>query len=135
MSEDLPDRLNRRLPPFPRQLGMRFTAATTDRLLAEVPVREDSSNGQGAMHGGALMAFADTMGAVATVLNMAPGMRTTTLESKTNFIAAAPIGDMLSGETTPLHRGKTTQVWCTRISRTDGRLVAVVTQTQIILPT
>ena len=87
----------------------------------------------GVTHGGVLMAFADTLGAIATVLNLAHGQSTTTLESKTNFIAAAPIGAKLTAEATPLHRGRRTQVWETRITRGDGKLVAKVTQTQMVL--
>jgi 1,4-dihydroxy-2-naphthoyl-CoA hydrolase len=85
------------------------------------------------MHGGAIMAFADTLGACGTILNLPEGADTTTLESKTNFIAGAPLGARLIGETTPVHRGRRTQVWTTRISTAEGRLVAVVTQTQMVL--
>ena len=112
---------------------MVFTQATRDRLVAEMTVRQDHSNGAGVTHGGVLMAFADTLGAIATVLNLAHGQSTTTLESKTNFIAAAPIGAKLTAEATPLHRGRRTQVWETRITRGDGKLVANVTQTQMVL--
>ena len=76
------------------------------------------------MHGGAIMSFADNIGAVATVANLPPGATTTTLESKTNFFAAIPVGDTARAECTPLHRGRTTMVWQTRITRNDGRLCA-----------
>ncbi len=132
--DDVLAQMNRRIPPFPRFMGMVFTSIAPDRLVAEVPVREDTSNGGGTMHGGALMAFADTMGAIGTVINLPPGHRTTTLESKTNFIGAAPVGEVLVGECTPMHKGRLTQVWVTRITRANGRLVAVVTQTQVVLP-
>jgi uncharacterized protein (TIGR00369 family) len=79
------------------------------------------------------MALADTLGAIGTLVNLAPGQRTTTIESKTNFIAAAPVGARLLAEAVPLHRGRTTQIWQTRITRADGRLVAMVTQTQLVL--
>jgi uncharacterized protein (TIGR00369 family) len=127
-------RFNLRIPPFPKHLGIEFLSAEKDRLVAELTVRDDTSNGYGVMHGGALMAFADTLGAIGTIINLPAGASTTTLESKTNFIAAAPIGERLTGECTPLHKGRTTQIWTTRITRADGRLVAVVTQTQMVLP-
>lgn len=126
-------RMNGQIPPFPKCLGMRFVAVKRDHVVAKMTVREDFSNGAGVMHGDALMAFADTVGAVATFANLAPGLRTTTLESKTNFISSAPIGDHLRAEATPIHKGKTTQVWTTRMLRQDGRLVAIVTQKQSIL--
>jgi uncharacterized protein (TIGR00369 family) len=126
-------KFGRRLPAFPRYLGMVMTEVSAERLVAELVVREETGNGQGSMHGGALMAVADTMGAVGTILNLERGQQTTTLESKTNFIGAAPIGAKLLAEAAPLHRGRTTQVWQTRISRADGKLVAIVTQTQLVL--
>jgi len=86
------------------------------------------------LHGGAIMAFADTLGAVGTILNMPAGHRTTTIESKTNFISGAPLGSKVTGESTPLHRGRTTQVWQTRITSEAGKLVAIVTQTQMVIP-
>jgi 1,4-dihydroxy-2-naphthoyl-CoA hydrolase len=85
------------------------------------------------LHGGALMALADNLGGTATTANLKPGQSTTTVESKTNFFAAVPIGDVAKAECTPLHRGRTTMVWQTRITRSDGRLCALVTQTQLVL--
>jgi uncharacterized protein (TIGR00369 family) len=85
------------------------------------------------LHGGAIMAFADTLGAAATILNLPEGAGTTTIESKTNFIAAAPEGTRIKGEATPLHRGRRTMVWQTRVTTAEGKLVAVVTQTQLVL--
>ncbi len=79
------------------------------------------------------MALADTLGACATVLNLPEGASTTTVESKTNFLAPAPAGTRLIGECVPLHRGRRTMVWQTRITSADGRLIAVVTQTQLVL--
>ncbi len=125
--------LQKNLPPFVKNLGFTITEATSDRLVAELTVTEDLTNGDGAMHGGAIMAIADTMGALGTMVNIARSARTTTLESKTNFVGAAPIGAQLVAEATPIHRGKTTQVWQTRITRADGKLVALVTQTQLVL--
>lgn len=79
------------------------------------------------------MAFADTLGAAATFLNLPEGAHTTTIESKTNFVRAAQTGSRVVGETTPVHRGRTTMVWQTRVSTEDGRLVALFTQTQLVL--
>jgi uncharacterized protein (TIGR00369 family) len=126
--------LNDNMLPFAKLLGMRFVAAEADRLVAEVVVRDEHCTIPAVMHGGAIMAFADTLGGVATMLNLPAGARTTTIESKTNFLAAAPVGSRVVGETTPVHRGKTTMVWQTRIALDSGRLVALVTQTQLVLP-
>ena len=114
-------------------LGIRFVAATPDRVQAELLVRDNLCTLPGRVHGGALMAFADTLGAAGTMLNLPPGAGTTTIESKTNFISAAPQGAKVIGEATPVHRGKQTQVWQTRLTLEDGKLVAVVTQTQMVL--
>jgi uncharacterized protein (TIGR00369 family) len=118
---------------FPKHMGIRFLEAAPECVRAELEVRPELCTIGGRIHGGALMAFADTLGAAGTVLNLPDGAATTTIESKTNFIAAAPEGDRVTGECTPLHRGGTTQVWQTRITRSDGRLVAIVTQTQMVL--
>ena len=125
--------LQNNLPPYARQLGFTVTEATSDRIVAEMTVREEFSNGLGTMHGGALMTLADTMGAIATIVNIPRGAQTTTLESKTNFVSAAQVGMVITAEVTPIHRGKTTQVWQTRITRADGKLVALITQTQLVL--
>jgi uncharacterized protein (TIGR00369 family) len=119
---------------FPELLGIRLTEVTPERVLAELTVRPEICTTGGVMHGGAFMAFADTLGAVGTVANLPPGARTTTIESKTNFIGAAQVGARVIGESTPLHRGRTTMVWQTRISAEGGKLLALVTQTQMVLP-
>jgi uncharacterized protein (TIGR00369 family) len=119
--------------PFAALLGIRFTAATADRIVAEMPVRENLCTRPAVLHGGAIMAFADTLGAAGTILNLPEGAGTTTIESKTNFIAAAPLGMVVTGEATPVHRGRRTMVWQTRITTPEGKLVAVVTQTQLVL--
>jgi 1,4-dihydroxy-2-naphthoyl-CoA hydrolase len=119
---------------FPELLGIRLTEVTPERVLAELIVRAELCTAGGVMHGGAFMAFADTLGAVGTIANLPPGARTTTIESKTNFIGAAPVGSRVIGESTPLHRGKTTMVWQTRVSSESGKLLALVTQTQMVLP-
>jgi 1,4-dihydroxy-2-naphthoyl-CoA hydrolase len=96
-------------------------------------VRDELCTRPAVLHGGAIMAFADTLGAAGTILNLPEGGGTTTIESKTNFIAAAPLGACVTGEATPVHRGRRTMVWQTRISTAEGRLVALVTQTQLVL--
>ena len=130
---DIAGRLQQELPPLPRWLGLNVTLATPERVVAELTVREDLCTSGNIMHGGAIMAFADTVGALGTVVNLRDGQGTTTLESKTNFFAGSPVGTRLIAEATPLHRGRRTQVWETRISNADGRLVAKVTQTQMVL--
>jgi 1,4-dihydroxy-2-naphthoyl-CoA hydrolase len=130
---DLRERLQQELPPLPRWLGLSITVATTDRIVAELTVREELCTSGSIMHGGAIMAFADTVGALGTIANLREGQGTTTIESKTNFFAGSPIGTRLIAEATPLHRGRRTQVWETRITNAEGRLVAKVTQTQMVL--
>jgi 1,4-dihydroxy-2-naphthoyl-CoA hydrolase len=116
-----------------RNLGVRLLKVTKKRIVAEMPVEEKHLNRSGRVNGGALMAFADLLGATGTVANLPPGHRTTTLESKTNFFAAG-VGPVLSAVSKPLHIGRTTMVWQTTIRNPDRKLVAVVTQTQIVLP-
>jgi 1,4-dihydroxy-2-naphthoyl-CoA hydrolase len=127
-------RLKGRLPGFAQLMGIELTATELDRIAGEMMVREDMSNGSGMLHGGAIMALADTLGAIGTIVNLSDGAQTTTMESKTNFIAPAPVGMKITGEATPIHKGRTTMIWQTRVTRPDGRLVAVVTQTQLVLP-
>jgi 1,4-dihydroxy-2-naphthoyl-CoA hydrolase len=120
--------------PFADFLGLKLTHISPERVEAELVVRSELETIPGVMHGGAIMALADNVGATATFVNLPPGTRTTTIESKTNFFAAIPHGETARAECTPLHRGRTTMVWQTRITRDDGRLCALVTQTQIVLP-
>src|SRR3982075_3447553 len=119
--------------PFAALMGIEFTHAAPDRVVAELPVREELCTRPAVLHGGAIMAFADTLGAAGTFLNLPEGAGTTTIESKTNFIAAAPQGSRITGATTPLHRGRRTMVWQTRVTTAEGKLVALVTQTQLVL--
>ena len=112
--------------PFADLLGIRYLSADLERVTAELVVRDDLCTRPAVLHGGALMAFADTVGACAAFLNLPEGAATTTLESKTNFLAPAPVGTTVIAECTPLHRGKRTMVWQTRISSGNGRLLAVV---------
>lgn len=119
--------------PLARLMGIRLVEQSPDRVVAEMTVREDLCTTNSILHGGAYMAFADTIGAVATVLNLPPGAGTTTVESKTNFVSGIKAGEVARAECTPVHRGKTTQVWTTRILRPDGKLAAIITQTQLVL--
>lgn len=127
------EQINANPMPFARLMGIVFTHATTDEVRAEMTVREDLCTTNSILHGGAAMALADSVGAVATVLNLPPGKGTTTIESKTNFLSAGPAGNTVTAICTPVHRGSRTQVWTTRILRPDGKLVAIVTQTQMVL--
>src|SRR5690242_9731383 len=120
--------------PFARTLGIELIMATPERVVGEMTVRDELCTRPAILHGGAIMAFADTLGALATIANLPDGGRTATIESKTNFIGAAPAGGRITGESTPLHRGRRTMVWQTRVTTADSKLVAIVTQTQLIFP-
>jgi 1,4-dihydroxy-2-naphthoyl-CoA hydrolase len=119
---------------FPGVMGVKLVEATQDKIVARMLVRPDLCTAGGICHGGAYMAFADTVGAIGTVMNLPPNARTTTIESKTNFLGAAAVNTTITAESTPLHRGKTTMVWQTMIRSEAGKLCAVVTQTQMVLP-
>ena len=120
-------------PMFPGLMGGRLGSLAPDRVVAELDVRPELCTAGGILHGGAHMAFADTLGAVGTVLNLSDGKRTTTTDSSTKFIGAAKAGTTVTGESVALHRGRTTMVWQTSIRTADGKLCAVVTQTQLVL--
>jgi uncharacterized protein (TIGR00369 family) len=120
-------------PLFPGLMGMQLTEATPERVSATLLVRADLCTVGEILHGGAIMAFADTLGAVGTVLNLGAGKRTTTVESSTKFIGAVRQGDTVTGVCTAFHRGKTTMVWLTQILSEEGKLSALVTQTQLVL--
>jgi 1,4-dihydroxy-2-naphthoyl-CoA hydrolase len=120
-------------PLFPGLMGVRLIEIAPERVVAEMAVRPDLCTAGGILHGGAYMAFADTLGAVGTVLNLAPGRQTTTTDSSTKFIAGARVGSTVRGESEALHRGRTTQVWQTSVFNAEGKLCAVVTQTQLVL--
>jgi uncharacterized protein (TIGR00369 family) len=130
---DLLDRVNETKLPFAELLRIAFVSASPERIVAEMTVREDLCTTPAVLHGGAIMAFADTLGAMGTLVNLPHGAGTTTVESKTNFVAPAPVGTRVIGETTPVHRGRRTMIWQTRVSTSEGRLVALVTQTQLVL--
>ena len=119
--------------PFSNLMGVEITERTKDRVRGRLVVREDLCTAGGILHGGAYMAFADALGAIGGVMNLAPGARTTTLESKTNFLGSAPVGSTVEGEATPLHVGRRSSVWQTRITNADGKLLCLVLQTQMTI--
>jgi uncharacterized protein (TIGR00369 family) len=119
--------------PFARLLGITFVSAAPESVIAELVVRDDLCTSPAVLHGGAMMALADTVGACATMLNLPTGAGTTTIESKTNFLAPATVGSTVTAVCTPIHRGKRTMVWQTRITGDSGRLLGIVTQTQMVL--
>ena len=121
-------------PLFPGLMGIQLMEVTPERVVATMEVRPDLCTTGKVLHGGAIMAFADTLGAVATIANLPKDTRTTTIESKTNFLRAAPEGTRITGECTAFHRGKTTMVWQTQIKTDSGKLCAVVIQTQLVIP-
>ena len=128
------DQLQTRLQPlFPGLMGVRLTEATPERVVATMLVRPELCTAGGILHGGAHMAFADTLGAVGTVLNLPHGKRTTTTDSSTKFIGGAKVDTTVTGESVALHRGRTTMVWQTSIRNAEGKLCSVVTQTQLVL--
>ena len=130
---DLVAKLQLAMPPLSRWLGIVVTHAEPDRVVAEVTVRQDMCTAGEILHGGAVMAFADTVGALGTVVNLRDGQDTTTLESKTNFFRGAPVGTTITGTSTPLHVGRRSSVWQTRVTNDEGKLMALVTQTQMVL--
>ncbi len=121
-------------PLLPGLMGVTLLEAGPERVLATMRVRPDLCTTGGILHGGAVMAFADTLGGVGTFVNLPAGARTTTTDSSTKFLAAAPVGSTVTGECTPFHRGRTTMVWQTLVRGESGRLCAVVTQTQLVIP-
>ena len=118
---------------LPDTLGMELTQAAAEKVAASMTVRKDLCTLGDNLHGGAIMAFADTLGAVAAILNMPQGARTTTIESKTNFIGGAPLGSRVIGESVPVHKGRTTVVCQTTVRNEAGKLLALVTQTQLVI--
>jgi 1,4-dihydroxy-2-naphthoyl-CoA hydrolase len=119
--------------PLATTLGIELTVAEKDRVVGQLTVREELTTGGHILHGGAYMAFADSLGAIGAVLNLREGTRTTTLESKTNFLGSARVGETITAEATPVHIGRRSSVWQTRITNAEGKLLALVTQTQMTL--
>ena len=124
--------VNPELPAFTKFLGLNVLHRSPERSEAELIVREELCNRRGVLHGGAVMALGDTLGGMTASISLPDGGRTATIESKTNFFAAVPQGDTVRAICVPLHRGRTTIVLETRITRGDGKLAAIVTQTQLI---
>jgi uncharacterized protein (TIGR00369 family) len=120
-------------PGFMKLMGFKLGSYSAEKVEGTVEARPELSNRGGVMHGGAIMAMADTLGGAGTIANLPDGARTVTIESKTNFFAAIPVGDVAHAECTALHRGRTTMVWQTKVTRGDGRLAAIVTQTQLVI--
>ena len=118
---------------LPDLLGIDLTEAAPERVVATLAVRQELCTVGNSLHGGAIMAFADTLGAVGTIMNLASGQRTTTIESKTNFIGGALVGTKVAGESVAVHKGRTTVVCQTTIRSEAGKLVALVTQTQLVI--
>lgn len=133
--ENLTAAFNEANAPFAKLMGVKMILATKDRLEAELLVTPDHCTIPATLHGGAMMAFADNLGGIGAVLNMPEGSTTSTIESKTNFLRPVPVGETAKAVTTPVNLGRTLQLWKTEIFREDGKLAAVVTQTQIIRKT
>jgi 1,4-dihydroxy-2-naphthoyl-CoA hydrolase len=128
------DRINANPLPLAELMGIEFISAEADQVTARMLVRPDLCTLGGFAHGGAIMSFADTLGGAAALVNLPPEAKgTTTLESKSNFIAGAPVGSALIGRATLVHRGRRTQVWQTRVTNEDGKLIAMTMQTQMTL--
>jgi uncharacterized protein (TIGR00369 family) len=119
--------------PFSNLMGVEVVERTAEKVVGRLTVREDLCTSGSILHGGAYMAFADTLGAIGAVLNLRDGQGTTTLESKTNFFRGAAVGMTITGTSTPLHVGRRSSVWQTRIENAEGKLMALVTQTQMVL--
>ena len=117
--------------PFNKLLGMKILLHSPERTEAELVAREELTNRNSVMHGGAVMALGDTLGGMTAAISLPKGGRTATIESKTNFFAGIQKGDTVRAICMPLHRGRTTLVLETRITRGDGKLAAIVTQTQL----
>jgi len=121
-------------PLFPGLMGVQLIEVTPERVVASMEVRSNLCTTGNVLHGGAIMAFADTLGAIGTIANLPKDAQTTTIESKTNFLRAAPEGTRIIGECTAFHRGRTTMVWQTQIKTDNGKLCAVIIQTQLVIP-
>lgn len=126
--------INANNAPFAKELGIVVVSAGKDKIVATMEVTPERCTVPPTLHGGAIMAFADNLGGVGAFLNMPEGWMTSTIESKTNFLRPVPVGQTVKAETTPVKLGRTIQVWETNVLREDGKLAAIVTQTQILLP-
>ena len=133
MTDNLADQINASNTPLARYLGIRITFASKERIEAELPVRPELCTVGEKLHGGAMMAFADNLGALGAFLNLPPGAGTTTIESSTKFLRPTPVGAIAKGVATPVRIGKTLQVWETKLYDANGELTGVVMQTQLTL--
>ena len=122
-----------RQPPFAAHLGMRIVSAHPDEVVAEMTAVHELLNRNGTLHGGAVIAICDNIGGTGAFMNIAPGQGTVTLESKTNFLRSIPAGDIVQCTSVPLHKGRKTMIWQTTVRRADGKVAAIVTQTQLVL--
>jgi 1,4-dihydroxy-2-naphthoyl-CoA hydrolase len=120
-------------PPFADYVGIKITLLTPDRVEGALEIRPELGNRNGVAHGGAIMTFTDNLAGTASTLNLPDDKSVTTIESKINFFSAVAVGDIARGECIPLHRGRTTQVWQSRITRSDGRLAAIAIHTQLVI--
>jgi len=133
LKHDNPVDKARTLSAFPEMLGIELLEVTTERVVGQMLVTENLVNRNGVLHGGALISLADTLGGTGALMNLAPGKTTTTIESKTNFLRAIPVGQIAKGTAVCLHPGRTTSLWQTTISRPDGKVAAIVMQTQLVI--
>lgn len=131
MSTESPDTVA--LMPLARLLGIEILDAESSRVRARLTVRQEICTANGILHGGAFMTLADTAGAIGASLNLRPGDHTTTIESKTNFLGSAAVGAVVTAEALPIHIGRRSSVWQTRITADTGKLLALVTQTQLVI--
>jgi uncharacterized protein (TIGR00369 family) len=134
MPVDLIERFRQAPLPFARMLGIELVTASEERVVAAMKVTEQLCTTPAVLHGGAVMAFADTLGALGTIANLDSASGTVTIESKTNFIRPAPLGHRVIGEAIPIHRGRRIMVWQTRLTLEDSTVVALTTQTQLVIP-
>ncbi len=118
---------------FSDSLGIRPIAANSDEVLADMPATAALANRNGVLHGGAILGLADHAGGTVAVISLSPGMATTTIESKTNFLRPIRIGDTAHARCIALHKGRSTMILQTTITRDDGKIAAIVTQTQMIM--
>ena len=132
--QDRHEAIARNQPPFAKLLGVRVVSVSPDEVVLDMPVTENLRNRNGVLHGGAIMALADNAGGTTTFVNLKPGEASTTIESKTNFLRPLAIGDVAQATCTPVHRGRTTMVLQTTISNAAGKVVALITQTQMVMP-
>ena len=130
----MPRTLDPELMPFTRLIGLQVPEAAPERVVGQITVREDLCTTGRIMHGGAIMAIADSLGAIAAYMNIPDEAKaTTTIESKTNFMRAAPLGSEVIAECLPMHVGRRTSVWQTTLRNEEGKTLAIVSQTQMVL--